>query len=473
LTFDNAAGLGSFGTPPTISTLSAEGVNGAFKAHEQIGSPGRVAAPPPPASVRVTEVSPTGSSNSTYKADWWELTNTGAASVDLTGWKMDDNSDAFANAVPLIGVSSLAPGKSAVFAEATGGNSSTLISGFENAWFGGSVPVGFQMGTYEGAGVGLSSSGDHVDIFNAAGELMTGVAFGAAKSGVSFDNAAGIGGTTLPPPTISTLSVAGVNGAFTASGETGSPGSITAGQVGPRLSATSPTFPIQPAGTIGPGQWVTLTNTGDSPVNVASVAIHEADEASAGDFLLGADHCTGASLAPGATCKVQVRFAPGRENATSNASLAIASNVAGSPTLVSLTATSSGLPAGPQGPPGSQGQTGPTGPAGPTGSQGPAGSQGAPGPQGATGPQGPAGKVTVTCEVISGKGKGNADVTCAVSPTQALSFQRRLLRLVHGGRTVASGRGVRLRADRRPAKGNYVLVIGRGEHVERLRAVVS
>jgi uncharacterized protein YjiK len=407
VSFDNAAGLGSFASPPpTISTLSTEGVNGAFKAHDQIGSPGRIASPPPAPSVKVTEVSPTGSSNATYKADWWELTNTGTEPADLTGWKMDDNSDLFANAVPLGGVSSLAPGKSAVFAEASGGNASTLKTAFENAWFGGHVPAGFQIGTYEGSGVGLSSSGDHVDIFNAAGEPITAVSFSTAKSGVSFDNAAGIGSATLPPPPISTLSAVGVNGAFTSEegGEIGSPGSIAAGQIGARLAADTPTFPTQAVGTIGPGQWVTVSDTGDTSAQITRVKITESDEGSAGDFLLSADHCTDETIAPGESCQVQVRFAPGRENATSSAKLEINSNDPNSPTLVALSGASGGLPVGPTGPQGEpgpqgpkgeigpQGGTGPQGPAGPAGPAGSVGAVGPAGPQGPVGPQGPPGK---------------------------------------------------------------------------------
>jgi uncharacterized protein YjiK len=385
VSFDNAAGLGSFTAPlPVISTLSVAGVNGAFVAHDETGSPGTIVSPPPPPSVEITEVSPTGSSNGTYAADWWELTNTGTTAVDLSGWKMDDESNALANSVALNGVSILAPGHSAVFIE----GDATKATAFESAWFGAGVPAGFQVGTYSGSGVGLGSGGDQVNIFDAAGGRITGVSFGAATQGVSFDNAAGVGGTTQPPPTISTLSVAGVNGAFTAGGETGSPGTIVQGLVGPRLSTDTPTFPAQPVGTIGPGQWVTLTNSGDADVQIADVKIEEADEASAGDFLLTSDHCGGEALAPGATCQVQIRFAPGRENATSSANLTIASNVPGSPTLVPLTATSTGLPQGPAGP---AGPTGPQGPAGPTGPQGPAGPAGPAGPQGPSGPAGPAG----------------------------------------------------------------------------------
>ena len=145
---------------------------------------------------------------------------------------------------------------------------------------------------------------------------------------------------------------------------------------------------------------MTATNSGDADVNVTSVKMVEADEASAGDFLLTADHCTGLTLTPGDSCRVQIRFAPGRENATSNANLEIGSNVADSPTSVPLSAISTGLPQGPEGPQGPIGPSGPEGPAGPAGPSGPAGptgpigpkgSQGATGREGARGPKGDTG----------------------------------------------------------------------------------
>jgi uncharacterized protein YjiK len=385
-TFDNSAALGSATGPvPTISTLSAAGVNGAFTVGAETGSPGTAAIATP---VAVTEVAPWGSSDPTYAADWWELTNNTDATIDLTGWKVDDESSSFAAAVALNGVSTLAPGQSAIFVE----GDSTKATAFTSFWFGSSVPAGFQIGTYSGSGVGLSSNGDAVNVFNADGAHLTGVGFGAATISVSFDNAAGLGSFTAPLPALSTLSTAGVNGAFVAHDETGSPGRIVSPPpVGPLLSTDVPTFPAQPVGTIGTGQWVTVTNSGDAGVLIARVAIEEANEESAGDFLLSSDHCTGATLAPAETCRVQIRFAPGRENATSNANLVIGSNVPDSPTLVPLIATSVGLPEGPQGPEGPagpQGPTGPQGPAGPAGPQGPAGPTGPKGPQGTTGPKG-------------------------------------------------------------------------------------
>jgi uncharacterized protein YjiK len=395
-TFDNSAALGSATGPvPTISTLSAAGVNGAFTAGAETGSPGTAAVRTP---VAVTEVAPWGSSDPTYAADWWELTNNTGATISLSGWKVDDESSSFASAVALNGVSTLAPDQSAIFVE----GDSTKAAAFTSFWFGSSVPAGFQIGTYSGSGVGLSSSGDAVNVFNADGAHLTGISFGSSTTNFSFDNAAGLGSFTAPLPALSTLSVAGVNGAFVAHDQTGSPGTIVAPPpVGPLLSTDVPAFPAQPVGTIGTGQWVTVTNSGDAGVQIARVAIEEANEESAGDFLLTSDHCAGATLAPTETCRVQIRFAPGRENATSNANLVIGSNVPDSPTLVPLTAISAGLPEGPQGPEGPagpQGPTGPQGPAGPAGPQGPAGPTGPAGPkgpQGTTGPkgsQGPTGK---------------------------------------------------------------------------------
>ena len=172
----------------------------------------------------ISEVDPTGSSAS-YGADWFELKNIGASAVDITGWKMDDSSASFGSAVALRGLTSIAPGLSVIFLEgnATGTTDATIDANFISAWFGGSAPVGLTLANYGGAGVGLSASGDAVNIYNGAGVLQAGITFGTSTTGISFDNAAGLSGT------ISQLSVAGVNGAFVSFNglETGSPGDVT------------------------------------------------------------------------------------------------------------------------------------------------------------------------------------------------------------------------------------------------------
>jgi len=221
-TFDNKAGVGSTTLPlPTVSTLSVAGVNGAFVASNvpETGSPGTTVTLP---SVIISEVSPWSSGNSPYGADWFEVTNTGTSTVNITGWRVDDDSNNFANSVALNGLTSIAPGQSVIFIE---GNATTA-NAFKTAWFGNNAPSNFTIGTYSGSGIGLSTGGDAVNLFDSSGNRITGISFGTSTTGFTFDNKAGVGSTTLPLPTVSTLSVAGVNGAFVASNvpETGSPG---------------------------------------------------------------------------------------------------------------------------------------------------------------------------------------------------------------------------------------------------------
>jgi uncharacterized protein YjiK len=216
-TFDNHAGANGTSIPlPVISTLSAAGTNGAFVAAgdvNQTGSPGIGNV----GRLIVTEVAPWASSNSPYLADWFEVTNIGSAAVNMTGWTMDDNSNSVSLSVPISGLGSIPPGQSAVLIEGT----SATATAFVSAWFNGTPPAGFLIGSYTGSGVGLSSSGDAVNLFNAAGKPMTGVQFGAATTGLTFDNSAGLA-------TVTALSAVGVNGAFASPDgvETGSPGRI-------------------------------------------------------------------------------------------------------------------------------------------------------------------------------------------------------------------------------------------------------
>ncbi len=200
------------------------------------------------ASIIISEVDPNGSANTSYSADWFELTNTDLVNaVDITGWKMDDNSSTFASpapgsAVALRGITSIAPGQTVVFVEGTTTGQSTAVSPalpnddasidsrFKAAWFGSNIPTGFIIGNYGGSGVGLSATADAVNIFNAAGTVVTRVDFGVTTlTGGTLDNAVGLSGNV----SISTKSIVGTNGAFTSvtGGEIGSPGLITTSAV--------------------------------------------------------------------------------------------------------------------------------------------------------------------------------------------------------------------------------------------------
>jgi uncharacterized protein YjiK len=246
LTFDNSAGLGSATAPyPVITTLSAVGTNGAFLGADALetGSPFRGPASSASSAVVISEVAPWASGNAAYAADWFELTNKSATDIDLTGWKMDDSSDVFTSAVSLHGVSTLPAGRSAVFLEDTSGTDATIQAGFAQAWFGTpTLPSGFLIGFYGGSGVGLSTGGDSVAVFDANGNRVTGVSFGSSPSTSpygTFDNTAGVGSTDLPLPTIATLSTTGTDGAFVASDavEVGSPGNV--------VDATKPVITAQ------------------------------------------------------------------------------------------------------------------------------------------------------------------------------------------------------------------------------------
>ncbi len=190
-------------------------------------------ATPAHAQVRITEVAAWSSGTSPIGADWFELTNTGSSALAITGWTMDDDS-ANPNSAPLVGITSIAAGESAIFVElASGGNAAALVNLFKSTWFGASVPAGLKVGTYTqgvAGGVGLSTGGDQVNIFNGtAGTLQAMVAFGTSDSVSpyrSFNNAAGLNNAT-----ISTLSVVNTNGAFVAVNDAaaiGSPGTVTA-----------------------------------------------------------------------------------------------------------------------------------------------------------------------------------------------------------------------------------------------------
>jgi hypothetical protein len=163
---------------------------------------------------------------------------------------------------------------------------------------------------------------------------------------------------------------------------------------GPRFSAPVPVFGAQPAGTISPGQSVVVSNEGDQPLAISGVRIVAADAGSEGEFLIAADACTRAEIAPGGSCSVLVRFAPARADATARAALEFETNTADRVHAVPLVATSIPLPLGQDG---ADGAPGPAGPAGPAGPVGPAG---APGPAGPKGDKGDTPVIEVHCWLV-------------------------------------------------------------------------
>jgi hypothetical protein len=191
---------------------------------------GTLAATPAMAQIstlRITEAMSSSGVGGTV--DWWEVTNFGTSAVDVTGWKMDDSSFSFAASVALNGVTSVGPGQSVLFMETAA--PLTDIPSFRTFW-GGSANVA-AIGSYTGSGVGLSSAGDGIVLFDSVGtEVTPRVSFGAATTGSSFYyQYDAIGDPTTSPNTNAVLSTVGtLNGQVTylstsvAPQNTGSPG---------------------------------------------------------------------------------------------------------------------------------------------------------------------------------------------------------------------------------------------------------
>jgi hypothetical protein len=98
-------------------------------------------------------------------------------------------------------------------------------------------------------------------------------------------------------------------------------------------SPTALTFGNQPINSTSPPQPVILTNAGDTTFNIAGV--HASENFSE------TNNC-GASLAPAATCTINVSFAPGNDTYptfTTNGQVFITTNAPGSPLAIPLTGT--------------------------------------------------------------------------------------------------------------------------------------
>lgn len=130
---------------------------------------------------------------------------------------------------------------------------------------------------------------------------------------------------------------------------------------GPLGAATYPAISVAPLGAdcgalpVGHDaacEGFAVTNLGFGSLRIGAVALADTDAA---DFAVDADGCSGATLGPGASCEVSVRFAP-RTAGAKSASLLIPSN---DPDLPAWNATLSGTALPPPDPTG--GAPGPAG----------------------------------------------------------------------------------------------------------------
>jgi hypothetical protein len=145
------------------------------------------------------------------------LSNLDDFTVDLSGYRFDDGSAMLAAAVAFTNQFSIAPGESIVFVE------SMTVEQFRQWWGAANLKTNLQIIPYSGSGLGLSSLGDAINVWNSGAiedfDTISSEVFSTATNGVSFrfDPEAGVSGD---------LSQEGLDGAFRApeNGDIGSPG---------------------------------------------------------------------------------------------------------------------------------------------------------------------------------------------------------------------------------------------------------
>ena len=161
--------------------------------------------------------------------DWWEITSFSPVPFSLSGWRFDDNSASLGSAITFADTNlTILPGESIVFVERL------TPDQFRTWWGTNNLPTGLKIVTYTGSGIGLSSGGDGLRLWNATAtanaDTIDGVDFPAGDPGISFN---------FNPDTreFGKLSVLDLNGVFQAPAtlegvkEWGSPGRIKAGTI--------------------------------------------------------------------------------------------------------------------------------------------------------------------------------------------------------------------------------------------------
>ena len=156
---------------------------------------------------------------SVTNSDFWELTNFGTNTINLTGYKFADKNSApytlVKNSNPLL----IHPGESVVFVR---NNYTTNETQFRN-WWGPCISSNLQIRFYTKPG--FASTGDGIHVYDPALNLVDTINFGPATFGVSFVYNPDSGA-------FGNLSVAGQGGACQANSavDTASPG-VTTGPI--------------------------------------------------------------------------------------------------------------------------------------------------------------------------------------------------------------------------------------------------
>jgi hypothetical protein len=132
-----------------------------------------------------------------HQSDFWELTNFGTNAIDLTGYQFSDNDNVprplFADGVLPLKIS---PGQSVIFVRTDETVSETQFRAWWGACLAADVPIRFYPKE-----LGFNPKLSGVRLWNASGELVDSVDFGAARRGVTFisDTNTGVFGVHTQP----------------------------------------------------------------------------------------------------------------------------------------------------------------------------------------------------------------------------------------------------------------------------------
>jgi hypothetical protein len=183
--------------------------------------------------LRITEVmSNEAPSPGVATADWWELTSFESQTVDLSGWRFNDNGGGLTDPFVFPAGLLIPPGESIVFSEGL------TATQFRDWWGSTNLPANVQIVTYSGAGLSLSATGDGIRLWDAQtadpNDTTASVDFGTATAGVSFNYNPGTA-------QFGANSQLGVNGVIRAgaTSDIGSPGRIHAPAMSPVLQVSS------------------------------------------------------------------------------------------------------------------------------------------------------------------------------------------------------------------------------------------
>jgi hypothetical protein len=180
--------------------------------------------------LRITEVQSSEAPGAALPTgDWWELTSFESQTVDLSGFRFNDDAGGLSDAFVFPDGVLIQPGESVIFAE------DLQPAEFISWWGSGNLPEALQIITYQGSGLSFNANGDSVrlwdNITTDPDDTLDEVDFGVADPGVTFnyDPVSKVFGGK---------SRLGVNGVIRAAsaGDLGSPGRIGALTPAPVLS---------------------------------------------------------------------------------------------------------------------------------------------------------------------------------------------------------------------------------------------